>query len=630
MNILSRLSVKTKLLGLVILLIIAMGAIGWTGMSGIKQLNAQSAAIQEDCVQPSLHALEASTQAATWYKDLVAHALTNDMKLKKDKYEPEMKQFEADAEATLGLIIDSKANISKETRDGATAARDAFRKLVPIKEKVIGLSEQLKDQEAFSVMLTDMRDPMTALTGGLGELATKTQEEVKQAQDAANTKAASVTKMAIIVTTVAALVGLLIGLVISFALARGIGAVVGGMQELAAGNLTQEVPVTSQDEIGKLATAYNASREQLRDLISSVVNTAGAVATASDEVAGAANESAKGAQEISQTVEQMARGAEDQTKAVTLMREQMQGLDSAISQVASGAQDQVRLVEHTMTSVHRMSQAVDQVATLTPTVTQAATEASENAQEGARAVSEGVAAMHRIRERAAESMRLIEDLNKQSEAIGEIVSVIEDVAEQTNLLALNAAIEAARAGEHGKGFAVVADEVRKLAERSSTSTGEITSLVKEIQSGIQSVVRAQEQSSQETEQGAALVDQAGQSLGSILTSVDQVVAMMTQQVSTAASDMTNNVSMVVQAMEQISATTEENSAAAEEMTATSGEVARSIDSVAAVAEESAAAAEEASASSEEQSASAEEMAATSEELTASAQSLQSMVAQFKY
>ncbi|HOS93108.1 MAG TPA: MCP four helix bundle domain-containing protein, partial [Armatimonadota bacterium] len=238
MNILSRLSVKTKLLGLVILLIIAMGAIGWTGMSGIKQLNAQSAAIQEDCVQPSLHALEASTIAATWYKDLVGHSLTNDMKLKKDKYEPEMKQFEADAETTLRLIIDSKANVSKETREGATAALEAFGKLVPIKEKVIALSEQLKDQEAFNVMLTEMRDPMTELTGGLEELAKKTQDEIKSAQKNAEAKAASVTKMAIIVTAVAAVIGLLVGLVISFSLSRGIGAVVDGMQELAAGNLT--------------------------------------------------------------------------------------------------------------------------------------------------------------------------------------------------------------------------------------------------------------------------------------------------------------------------------------------------------------------------------------------------------
>ncbi|MGE3909062.1 MAG: methyl-accepting chemotaxis protein, partial [Chloroflexota bacterium] len=220
------------------------------------------------------------------------------------------------------------------------------------------------------------------------------------------------------------------------------------------------------------------------------------------------------------------------------------------------------------------------------------------------------------------------DLGKLGEKIGAVVETIDDIAEQTNLLALNAAIEAARAGEHGRGFAVVADEVRKLAERSQRETKAISELIREVQAGTKDAVGAMEQGSEKVEQGSVKADEAGKALGEILQAVEATVAQVTQ-IATAAQEMASGARGVVEAMGSISAVVEENSAATEEMAAQAGQVTSSIESIAAVSEENSAATEEVSASAEEMSAQVEEMNAQAEELAATAEQLKSLVARFQ-
>jgi len=212
--------------------------------------------------------------------------------------------------------------------------------------------------------------------------------------------------------------------------------------------------------------------------------------------------------------------------------------------------------------------------------------------------------------------------------IGAVVETIDDIAEQTNLLALNAAIEAARAGEHGKGFAVVADEVRKLAERSGRETKQIAELIAQVQTGTQEAVAAMDSGAATVELGSQKADQAGRALQEILEAVQATVRQV-GEIASSSQQMASGARSVTDAMHSISAVVEQSTAATEEMSAQAGQVTMSIQSIAAVSEQQSAATEEVSASTEEMSAQVEQMAAQAEELAGTADQLKVLVSRFK-
>jgi methyl-accepting chemotaxis protein len=239
-----------------------------------------------------------------------------------------------------------------------------------------------------------------------------------------------------------------------------------------------------------------------------------------------------------------------------------------------------------------------------------------------------VGGMEKIKGAIGVASQRVTKLGEQSSEIDKIVATIDDIAAQTNLLALNAAIEAARAGEQGRGFAVVADEVRKLAERSLGATKEIADLIGGIQKGVSEAVKAMEDGNKEIENGYKLAADAGTSLSEILAQAE-TVGHQVDQISQAADGLTALSGELVKVSEEISSVVEENTAATEQMAASSDQVSKSVESVAGVAEENGAATEQVSASAQEMSAQVEQVVASAQSLSQMADELTKAVSIFK-
>ena len=418
---------------------------------------------------------------------------------------------------------------------------------------------------------------------------------------------------------------------------------------LAAGDLTQDaavsatrVDVRSRDEIGQMAGDFNQMIDglqqtgaafaemsaNLRDSIGEVRSAADGLASTSQQLGDGAAQTSQAVQQVTVAVQQVAAGAQDQAATAQATNQSVEQLLQAIDQVARGAQEQASAVSNASATTGQMASDIEQVAATAQSVAAASQHAQASAEHGARAVQRTVSGMAEIQAVVAEASGKVEELGKLGERIGAVVETIDDIAEQTNLLALNAAIEAARAGEHGRGFAVVADEVRKLAERSQRETKSISELIREVQAGTRVAVEAMSVGAAKVEEGSAEADKAGRALEEILTAV-QATASQVEEIAAAAQEMAARGREVSDTMTTISASVEEATAASEEMSASAEGVGRSIQSIAAVSEESSAAAEQVSASSEEMSAQVEEMNAQAEELSATAEQLRALVARFR-
>jgi len=288
-------------------------------------------------------------------------------------------------------------------------------------------------------------------------------------------------------------------------------------------------------------------------------------------------------------------------------------VSSSLTQIASAAQEQAEGTQHMARALSGMTVALDGVSARATDVSSASEHAAQVAQSGAEVISEAVGSLDRIREIVLESAREIGQLKSFSEQIGDINQMITGVASQTNLLALNAAIEAARAGEHGRGFAVVADEVRKLANQSGDSAQRAAELIRSIQQVTGRVVLTMERGTAEVEASSQRAAHAGGVLREIVTVVQHS---------------NRDVKAITRSAAEISR--ESRNALAEAGISTDGaDGAQSLDELVAASLRNAAAAEDAAAAVEEINASMQEMSASAEELASIAQELQSEVLSFR-
>ncbi len=276
----------------------------------------------------------------------------------------------------------------------------------------------------------------------------------------------------------------------------------------------------------------------------------------------------RGIQQMGSTLRELIGGIRDGVSQISAAAEE---LSAVTQQTSAGVNSQKEETDQVATAMHEMSATVQEVARNAEQAALAATEADSEAREGDRVVLEVVNQIERMADAVVRSTEAMSAL--QSDKIGSVMTVIRAVAEQTNLLALNAAIEAARAGEAGRGFAVVADEVRGLAQRTQKSTEEIEGLVAALQNGTQQVASIMHTSRDLTDSGVELARRAGASLGSITRTVSNIQAM-NQQIAAAAEEQSAVAEEISRSVVNVRDVSEQTAAASEETAASSTELAR--------------------------------------------------------
>jgi methyl-accepting chemotaxis protein len=428
---------------------------------------------------------------------------------------------------------------------------------------------------------------------------------------------------------IAVVTGLGLAMLMSRSIAGTVRAVADRAESLANGDLTvAELKVSSRDELGEMALAFNRMLANLKELLQQVAGTAKAVSGSATEMLESAEQVAGASRQVSAAIGQVAQGATQQSGSAEAAANIVHELRGAISQIAAGAQEQSRGAQTTVDAVGGISVGIGQVADRAQRLAASAEETAATAERGVKVVQESISGMTSIRESVLQSAAEVKELGQLSGKVGAITQAITGIADQTNLLALNAAIEAARAGEHGRGFAVVADEVRRLAERSGSSAKEIAALIKQIETGTQAVVTSMEQVTEKVVAGSALTDHAATALAAISASVGQTGADV-GAITGATDKLLADSKQVARAVDAVAAVTEENTAATEEMAAGAEQVTTAVQSIAATSEENAAAAEEVAASVEELNAGTEEIALTARGLAQAAAELQMHVSRFK-
>ena len=511
-------TLKTKLtVGFIITSVIAT-AIAFIGYIQIHRLEAADTKMYVSIVKP-LSQLEAIATSFQRQRVNVRDILLRSDGDAREEFFKRIEELDKEVQQTSDSY--EKTLYSDEGKKLFKEFKQAYQQYEASESALLNLVKEGKTAEAKVLLEGDQFKAARVLQQAIDNLVASKNRQGKILADANTNLANNAGRLMLGMAVGGLLLSIALSVVTIRAFSVPIRHLIADASRIAEGDLTVAIQNNSKDEIGQLADAFRSMVASLRQALHQVAETAAAVASASQQLSGTAETLATGTEEMAA-----------QAGTVATASEEMSATSSSIA--------------------HNCQQAAD-----------SSEHATRSAVAGAGVVTSSIAIMDQISRRVQHTAETVKLLGDRSNQIGAIVGTIEDIADQTNLLALNAAIEAARAGEQGRGFAVVADEVRALAERTTKATHEISSMIKSIQIETKTAVEAMQEGVQEVARGTAEAGRSGEALQQILAQVNEV-ALQVNQIATAAEQQTATTTEITSNIMQISQVVQETSQGAHE------------------------------------------------------------------
>ncbi|WP_108670312.1 methyl-accepting chemotaxis protein [Peribacillus acanthi] len=561
-----KLTVRKKLLGGFIIVLFLLALTGGIGNYQMEKINQEYQSLINNRVDKLMTVKDLKQEMTIHTLNVRGYVISGDEKYI-SQYEESVQTFKLMVEK---LKVTSQSAKAQELIGQIEEAHNEYQNVV---KKALAFKKSGNDSGYVGTMNNEAPKIMDAFSTATQELETFQKNDMAVGVEKATNQVKQTKTTSLIIMIIAIILGILMALWNSKQIANPVLNLMSSMKKVAEGDLGVEpVKIKTKDEIQELGDAYNRMVHDLREVVSQVRDSSSQVAASSEQLSASSQESSSASEEISQLVQQTAEGVEQQLQHFMEVQTSMEEMESGIESINRTSEE--------------MYKAADSAKVLT--------------EDGDEAIKSVVNQMHEINESVSVTTGVIRSLGNRSKEINEIVGFITEIANQTNLLALNAAIEAARAGEHGKGFAVVADEVRKLAEESRKSTEQITTMISLIQEETEKAVQSMEKQNIQVVSGLQFTENAEAAFKNIKGSIG-VVTERVQEV---------NVSI-------------------EDLLSLSQSISESIENVQKIAEASVLASQEVSAGTEENVASIEEVSASAQNLSVLAENLQLMIARFK-
>lgn len=423
--------------------------------------------------------------------------------------------------------------------------------------KIQRLVESGKEAEAEQVFNEETRKDSKQVTGMLQSVRLQVAEEAYQDQKAYEKMNRYANQLIWLLTVLAIGSSVILFLVISRSLVLPLRRIAKDCRKIAAGDLSVRIHSQRQDEIGLIARGLDEMVETVSEKLAKIDAQAAESRAQTEEIKKALAESKEKGERITEIIRTMSAISEQAVQMTDELEHDSAQLASSAEQVRGGSQTQQERLETISGSLSDIKQAVGDIAANASIAAEGAAVTLEKAQRGAEVVVQSVDSIQRVHTVASRLRQDMEELGRQAETIGQVMNVISDIADQTNLLALNAAIEAARAGEAGRGFAVVADEVRKLAEKTMHATQEVGDKISSIQQSVATGVSNMTEASEAVETSSELAHQSGQSLKEIVDLAKENTASA-HSIATATEQHAAASTTIIAHLEEITAIAREN------------------------------------------------------------------------